>query len=40
MIKWGITANAHDASLAVFVNDELKYAAHAERSSGIKNDKH
>lgn len=40
MIRWGITANAHDAALAVFKDDELKFAAHAERSSGIKNDKH
>jgi len=40
MIRWGITANSHDAALAVFDNDELKFAAHAERSSGIKNDKH
>lgn len=40
MIKWGVTAGAHDASLAVFENNELKFAAHAERSSGVKNDKH
>jgi len=40
MIRWGITANAHDAALAVFDNNELKFAAHAERSSGIKNDKY
>lgn len=39
MIKWGITANSHDASIAVFKHDELVYAAHSERSSGIKNDK-
>lgn len=39
-IEWGITANAHDAALAVFVDKELKFAAHAERSSGVKNDKH
>lgn len=38
-IKWGITAGSHDASLAVFENNELKFAAHAERSSRIKNDK-
>ena len=40
MIRWGITANSHDAALAVFKDNELKFAAHAERSSGIKNDKH
>lgn len=40
MIRWGITANAHDAALAVFDNNELKFAAHAERSSGKKNDKY
>jgi carbamoyltransferase len=40
MIRWGITANSHDAAIAVFVNDEIKFAAHSERSSGVKNDKH
>ena len=39
MIQWGITATAHDAAIAVFDNNDLKFAAHAERSSGIKNDK-
>ena len=39
MISWGVTAGAHDASLAVFENKELKFAAHAERTSGIKNDR-
>lgn len=39
MIRWGITANSHDASMAVFENNDLLWAAHAERSSGIKNDK-
>lgn len=38
MIRWGITANSHDAALAVFDNNELKFAAHSERSSGKKND--
>jgi predicted NodU family carbamoyl transferase len=33
MIRWGITANAHDAALAVFKDDELKFAAHAERNN-------
>ena len=40
MIRWGITANSHDASMAVFDNNDLLWAAHAERSSGVKNDKH
>lgn len=40
MITWGISANSHDAALAVFVDDELVFASHSERFSGIKNDKH
>jgi carbamoyltransferase len=40
MITWGISANSHDAALAVFVNKELVFASHAERFSGIKNDAH
>ena len=39
MIRWGITAGSHDASLTVIQDNEIKFAAHAERSSGIKNDK-
>ena len=39
MIRWGITANSHDASLAVLDDNNILFAAHAERSSGIKNDK-
>ena len=39
MIRWGITANSHDAAVAVFDGKEIKFAAHAERSSGKKNDK-
>ena len=39
MIRWGITAGAHDASLTVFDGYDIKFAAHAERSSGIKNDR-
>ena len=38
MITWGISANSHDASLAVFVDNECKFASHSERFSGIKND--
>ena len=39
MIKWGWTGMAHDASLAVFDDNQLMFAAHAERYSRIKNDK-
>lgn len=38
MITWGISANSHDAAIAVFVNDRLEFASHAERFSRIKND--
>ena len=40
MITWGISANSHDAALAVFSNDGLEFASHAERFSGVKNDAH
>ena len=40
MITWGISANSHDAALAVFNNNGLEFASHAERFSGIKNDAH
>jgi len=40
MITWGISANSHDAALAVFSNDGLEFASHSERFSGIKNDAH
>jgi carbamoyltransferase len=39
MIRWGISALAHDAALAVFDDEKLLFASHAERYSGIKNDK-
>jgi carbamoyltransferase len=39
MIKWGISANSHDAAIAVFDNDKLVFASHSERFSGIKNDR-
>ena len=39
MIKWGISAQSHDAALAVMVDDELVYASHGERYSRVKNDK-
>jgi len=38
MIIWGISANSHDAALAVFVEQQLVFASHSERFSGIKND--
>ena len=38
MITWGISANSHDAALAVFDDDKLLFASHAERFSQIKND--
>jgi carbamoyltransferase len=37
-ITWGISANSHDAALAVFKNEELVFASHSERFSGKKND--
>lgn len=40
MITWGISANSHDAALAVFHNDQIVFASHAERFSGKKNDAH
>ena len=40
MITWGISANSHDAALAVFTEDGLEFASHSERFSGIKNDAH
>lgn len=38
MISWGISANSHDAALAVFCDEKLAFASHSERFSGIKND--
>lgn len=38
MITWGISANSHDAALAVFHNNELQFASHSERFSKKKND--
>ena len=38
MIRWGVTAGAHDASLTVVKDDEILFAGHSERYSGIKND--
>lgn len=38
MITWGISANSHDAALAVFCDEHLVFASHSERFSGKKND--
>jgi carbamoyltransferase len=38
MITWGISANSHDAALAVFCDERLAFASHSERFSQIKND--
>lgn len=40
MIKWGVSALFHDASIAVFLNNKLVFASSAERFSRIKSDKH
>jgi carbamoyltransferase len=40
MITWGIVANSHDASLAVFDDSELKWAALAKDFSGVVHDPH
>ena len=39
MITWGISANSHDAALAVFCDKKLVFASHSERFSGVKNDR-
>jgi carbamoyltransferase len=38
MITWGISANSHNAALAVFSNNSLVFASESERFSRIKND--
>jgi carbamoyltransferase len=38
MIKWGINALGHDASLSVFHNDKCVFASHSERFSRFKNE--
>lgn len=38
MITWGISANNHDAAVAIFHDRKLVYAGHAERYSRRKND--
>jgi carbamoyltransferase len=39
MITWGISANSHDAALAVFADEKLVFASHSERFSKVKNDR-
>jgi carbamoyltransferase len=39
MIKWGISANSHDAAIAVFNDNKLVFASHSERFSKNKNDR-
>ncbi len=38
MVVWGISANSHNASLAVFEDGQLLFASDSERFSKIKND--
>jgi carbamoyltransferase len=38
MVRWGINAINHDASLSVFNNNKCVFASHSERFSKIKND--
>ena len=38
MIRWGISAGYHDASISVLDDDDILFGGHAERYSGIKND--
>jgi len=40
MITWGISANSHDAGLAVFNDKKLVFASQSERFSRNKNDPH
>lgn len=40
MITWGISANSHNAALAVFNSDRLLFASESERFSRVKNDPH
>lgn len=39
MIEWGISAGTHDGSLAVVKGNDILFASHSERYSGVKNDK-
>tara|TARA_Y100000361_G_scaffold44180_1_gene38187 strand:- start:2647 stop:4062 length:1416 start_codon:yes stop_codon:yes gene_type:complete len=39
MINWGIAAYNHDGAIASVQHDKILFAGHAERYSGVKNDK-
>ena len=39
MIRWGISAGFHDASITVVEGNDILFAGHAERYSRVKNDK-
>lgn len=39
MISWGISGNSHDAAISIFDDNQLVFASHSERFSGIKNDR-
>jgi carbamoyltransferase len=39
MIRWGISSGHHDAAISVIQDNKILFAGHAERYSGIKNDK-
>jgi len=40
MTVWGVSAQGHDAAISVVKDNELVFAAHAERYSRVKNDPH
>jgi carbamoyltransferase len=40
IVKWGVSALFHDASIVVCINDKIVFASSAERFSRIKGDKH
>lgn len=40
MIKWGVSALFHDASIVVVSNNKILFASSAERFSRVKSDKH
>ena len=39
MIRYGISEGFHDASITVMEDNDILFAAHSERYSGVKNDK-
>jgi carbamoyltransferase len=40
MVIYGVSANEHDASLAVIKDQDILFASHSERYSRVKNDAH